>query len=139
MKKFFGLVGTLIVVVLAALYINHLRQRSAVDRRGNLQDELIAAAEQIRPTLPRRIDGATLIGISTADTSLTYQYKLDIKNSQLPANAVDALNKAAVQQVCKSTQMVELMSMGATYINSYVDADSRWVAQFTVRNRDCET
>jgi len=139
MKKFFGMVVTLLVVVLAALSINHLRQRSSADRRGSLQDELIAAAGQIRPTLPKRIDGATLVGVSTSDTSLTYQYKLDTKKSQLPANAVETLNKTAVQQVCKSTQTVELMSMGATYINSYVDSDSQWVAQFTIRYRDCET
>ena len=76
MKRFFGMVVTLIVVVLAALYIHYLRQRSAADKRGNLQDELIVAADHIRPTLPKRIDGVRLIGFSTSETSLTYQYKL---------------------------------------------------------------
>ena|SRR6185437_7220378 len=139
MKKLFGMVVTLVVVVAAALYINHLRQRSAADKRGSLHDELTLAGEQIRPTLPKRVDGATLVGISTSDTSLTYQYKLDTKKSQLLPNEVETLDKAVVQQLCKSTQMVELMSMGATYVNSYVDSDSQWVAQFTVRYRDCET
>jgi len=45
MKKLFGMVLTLIVVLSSALYIHHLRQRSAVDKRGNLQDELIHLQE----------------------------------------------------------------------------------------------
>jgi len=142
MKEVLGIVGTIIVAAIAGTsfqtVVNNLSMSSARSAENKVEERFRLATEEIRPTLPKKVDDITTwMGVSYSGTSLTYEFRLDMKAAELPQNALTLVRQNTVKQLCKTSSVVNNMKEGGVYIYRYQTADAKSLGTFEVRSKDC--
>jgi len=129
MTKSFGIAAMIIVVAISS---------ASSQTITNVEESFKKATEEIRPTLPKKVDQITTwTGVSHSGTSLKYDFKLDLKSAELPPNALSLIRQNTVKQVCQTSTVVNAMKAGGVYIYKYQTADAKSLGQFEVRSKDC--
>jgi hypothetical protein len=105
--------------------------------RAELESGFRQAVEQIKPTLPRKLDDhTTLIDVSNEGVQMIYLHTLTLK---LALADQDRLAGVLKQRVCGSEEMRRTLVWGATFNYKYEDANGNPVAAIQIANSDCAT
>jgi hypothetical protein len=137
--------GALLIVIVGAMGFVAAQAfwRAAPPPSTSAADQVEAgfkqAVQRIRPTLPRKVDGATtLAGISSAGLVMTYQYVVDSENYDLLPNYMQVAQSETTGLACNSKEVRDALRAGAAYVYRYSDAKSKPLGGFVVTSTDCK-
>jgi len=109
-----------------------------IDEQNGIQNSLTKVVEQVRPTLPEKLDGGTtLIDISHEGMSLTYYLKIDTRGYQLPNDFIGAIRGNIVREICDNETFKGMVRAGAALRYDYVDVTNKHLGAVVVSGRDC--
>jgi hypothetical protein len=96
------------------------------------------AKEAIDPTLPKRIDGVTVLTAVRDDgITFTYEYKIERDRAELPPEFKDALGKKALAIACGNDRSRKILQAGGRYGFEYSDKFDQMLLSVTVSKHDC--
>jgi hypothetical protein len=143
-KAAISAVSLLAVVIAAAIggtigreAVRSFNRPSQQELDAALQRGLSQAAEQLRPTLPQKLDErTTMVGASADGFVLTYSYVVDETRALVTSSFTQDTRKHVREQACKSV-MVKSMQHGARYRYTYRDTKGRHLGTFELTHADC--
>jgi hypothetical protein len=143
MKKASAALLTIVVaatgLAIAGEFIHSAAVPVAVNVADQVEEGFKRAAEQVRPTLPKRVDDATtLMEVSNAGMVLTYQYIVDSYNYELIPNFMQTTRREAISLVCNTEDTKAAMEAGGTYEFNYRDETLQSLGGFVVTSADCK-
>src|SRR5882724_3554344 len=143
MKKAPGVLLIFVVGAVGFLIAKQLIRTAPAPGAPNVADQVGEGFKhivaQIRPTLPKAIDGATtLVDVSSAGMVLTYRYKVDSENFELLPNFMRVAQRMTTSLICNTEDMKAAMKAGAVYEYSYSDTKSKSLGGFVATTSDCD-
>jgi hypothetical protein len=135
MCRFVSLASALLLTCAAAA-VSAQESAPTGAERAELESGFRQAVEQIKPTLPRKLDDhTTLIDVSNEGIQMVYLHTLTLK---LALADQDRLAGVLKQRVCASEEMRRTLTWGATFRYKYEDANGNPVAAIDIAGSDCE-
>jgi len=148
MKKWIGYIAVgigAIVLWSMAGSIGKFAGKSAVQeyRQGKMLGVLAETqrevAKQLQQQLPMRIDEVTtLYNVASADELLIYNYRMDIKKSEI--DYTDFMSKMKTQlrtNVCGQKDMAYVIKNGGKYMYVYIGSDGISIGDFKIGKKEC--
>lgn len=105
--------------------------------RSSIESVLQSAAEQLAPTLPRRVDSLTILRrVDVKNATLTYRYSAAISDHVSASEFNRAMQPQLHRQTCNDRTLATLVEQGAALVFDYVSASGRHLAKITIT--DCQ-
>jgi hypothetical protein len=96
------------------------------------------AAEELHARMPRKIDKmTTLVDVTSSGVVMTYHYKIDSNDYEVPPNFMKLVETIIIKDVCKSPDTKSAMKEGAVYAYSYINSDTKPLGTFIIKDGDC--
>ena len=125
-------------LAIAGEFIHSSTVPVAVNVADQVEEGFKRAAEQVRPTLPKRVDDATtLMEVSNEGMVLTYHYIVDSDDYELIPNFMQTARQEAIGLVCNTEDTKAAMEAGGTYEFNYRDGKFQSLGGFVVTSADC--
>jgi hypothetical protein len=127
-----------ISLVIGREVIHSFAAPSAGETTSQVEEGVKKAAAQLRATLPKKIDAMTaLVDVTSAGVVMTYCYKVDSDNYDVPHDLMFLVQTSITEEVCESYDTKQAMKTSAVYAYSFSDSDSKLLGTFIIRDGDC--
>jgi hypothetical protein len=131
-----GIILALGVGAIAKNVVHDLMRSGPADYDSALEVGLTKAEEQIRTTLPRKVDDlTTLVAVSHSGKVFTYTYELSLES--LSIEDLNSIKKSTIAQGCASDKVKLSLKIGAVMRYSYQNAAGHPLGSFDVVKGDC--
>ena len=135
--------ATVTALVIAAALVAWVTFRtltapSAESLTRQVEDGVKVAAEELHARMPRKIDKmTTLVDVTSSGVVMTYHYKIDSNDYEVPPNFMKLVETIIIKDVCKSPDTKSAMKEGAVYAYSYINSDTKPLGTFIIKDGDC--
>ena len=104
-----------------------------------IEEAMAAAAKQMRPQLPMKVDEiTTLQSVMSSGRLLIYNYTIELKKAEIDHAAFMSQMKNNLRtNVCEQKSMAEAIKYGGEYMYSYIGADGIRIGEFKIGKREC--
>jgi len=134
LKRTFLLLGAVAAVCLLAVPA----AAQSDEQRKEVEEAQKKAVEEIKPTLPKKIDEiTTLIDIAAYGVILAYTYSINTAKFKMMPDFIERVRKNTTLTVCKNDDLVQAMKLGAIYQYIYFDPKSKPLGRFDVKSTEC--
>jgi hypothetical protein len=113
-------------------------QPSAATLAEKIEEGLSKGAEQLRATLPKKVDDVTtLTWVTHEGSKMIYGNRLELEGTQIDNAAKGRIREIVTKNVCKNGEMRKVLDLGGSYRYVYTDNKAKPVLTVDISSSNC--